>query len=97
MIPPAADIGDGVPGGFDKGAGRKDLGGIGDIDEMVANPPARVGIGFVGADVESPVDGERVGGDDLTADGLGHFEPQAALARRRRSDDEQKRLAVIIG
>jgi hypothetical protein len=54
---------------------------------MVRHPPTLVGRRFRGADVETAVDLESVGVDDLSAGGFGERHRQGALARSGRTDD----------
>jgi hypothetical protein len=75
-----------------------DRGGLGDVEdaEQVVRNTGTLGRGELGrADVHPPVEGHRVGVDDLAAQGCGNRHAEAGLARRGGPDDgDQRRRAT---
>ena len=67
--------------------GRVDLGGIGDVDQMVGNAAPLIERELVSADVEATVHGGRVAADDFAAVALGQRQPKGALTRCRRAEN----------
>jgi hypothetical protein len=49
---------------------------------------------LVGADVEAPIDGGRIAGDDFPAEALGQRQRQRALAGGGRADDREQQRAA---
>ena len=67
------------------------LGDVQDVEQVVRNAGALGGARLGRADVHPPVEGHRVGVDDLPAQGRGELDAEAGLARRGGPDHGDQR------
>ena len=81
--------------GLGREVGRGELGEArDDIQKMVGDLLPVFQRGFVGADIEAPIDLHRVTVDDLAADGSGQVYGRSAFSDAGRADDEDQMFDV---
>ena len=68
-------------------AGREDVPGFRDVDQVMRNPAALTREEFCRSNIESPINLYGIEVDDFTAETLGDVERQGTLARRGGAED----------
>ena len=88
--PSRRDVADGRPRTAPVFRGRKVLGRISNVDEVVRHEPLLLRRRLGAADIEAAIHLEAVAGDDLAIVGEGQLQAEAALARRGRAHDRDQ-------
>ncbi len=74
------DVRDGILGQFQKAVHAEGFAGFYDIDKVVGDLPAALGIRLGGADIHPPIDFHRIDADDFGIKPTGQVKGQGAFA-----------------